>query len=126
MAKIYYNENKHLVIQMNAAEATELDFGIPITGLLNLCLCGSCNKECKHDEIYYVCGINEVMCKDCVEDYVKNMNHYVDEDSLKYEIAHFNNVSSKLNMKEIATVTPDAKIIIYDKNNAKLSSNDIS
>lgn len=114
MAKVYYNDREHLIIKMNAHEATKLDFGIPIVGLNNMCICGSCNNECKPEDIYYVAGINEVMCKDCVEDYVKNMNHYVDTDSLKYESGHFNNVASKLNMKERAALTADGKAIIYD------------
>lgn len=115
MAKIYKNDREHLVIQMNAREATELNFGIPVTGLNNICLCGTCNQECKPEDIYYIAGINEVMCKDCIEDYVKNMNHYTDEDSSKYELAHFNNVAERLNMNERAAITPGGKIVIYDK-----------
>lgn len=115
MAKVYHNKREHLVIQMNAKEATELNFGIPVVGLNNVCLCGTCNCECKPKDIYYVCGINEVLCKDCVEDYVANMNHYVDDDSLTYELKHFNNVAEKLNMPERAALTPNGKIMIYDK-----------
>ena len=115
MAKVYRNKREHLIIQMNAHEATELYFGIPVTGLNNMCLCGTCNCECKPKDIYYVCGINEVLCKECVEDYVENMNHYVDDDSLTYELRHFNNVAEKLNMNERAAITPNGKTIIYDK-----------
>lgn len=115
MAKIYKNNREHLVIQLNAKEATKLNFGIPIVGLNNMCLCGTCNAECKPEDIYYVCGINEVLCKDCVEDYVDNMNHYVDDNSLKYEVSHFNAVSDKLNMDERAALTPNGKCIIYNR-----------
>jgi len=119
MAKVYFNTNKHLVIQMNNAEATKLGFGIPITGLNNMIICGTCNEECKPEDIYYVCGINETLCKDCVEDYVANMNHYVDDDSLQYEIRHFNHVAEILDMKECASLTPDGKCIIYNKDETK-------
>ena len=115
MAKVYNNKREHLVIILDAKEATELNFGIPIVGLNNMCLCGTCNKECKPQDIYYICGINEVLCKDCAEDYCENMNHYVDDDSLKYEINHFNYVAAKLNMKERAGITPNGKVVIYDK-----------
>ena len=114
MAKIYKNNREHLVIQMNANEATELNFGIPVTGLNNICLCGTCNQECKPEDIYYICGINEVMCGDCIEDYVNNMNHYTDEASLDYEIAHFNYVAKTLKMTERAAITPNGKLIIVN------------
>lgn len=115
MAKLYTNKKQHLIIKMNAHEATELNFGIPVTGLNNICLCGSCNQECKPEDIYYIAGINEVMCGDCIEDFVDNMNHYVDDDSLKYEISHFNHVATKLNMEERAVLTPNGKLIICNK-----------
>lgn len=114
MAKVYNNQREFLIIQINAHEATELNFGIPVTGLNNVCLCETCNNECKPEDIYYVAGINEVMCKDCVEDYVKNMNHYIDDDSLNYEINHFNVIADKLDMKERACKTPNGKLVIYD------------
>lgn len=115
MAKIYHNKREHLVIILDSREATKLNFGIPITGLNNMCLCGTCNNECGATEIYYICGLNEVMCKDCAEDYCENMNHYVDDSSLQYEINHFNAVSDKLNMKEKAALTPNGKVVIYNK-----------
>lgn len=119
MAKVYHNEREHLVIQMNASEATECNFGIEIPGINNLCICDACNAECKPSEIYYIAGINEVMCGDCIEDYVKNMNHYVDDDSLTYEVRHFNKVAETLNMNERAAVTPNGKCVIYDASKVK-------
>lgn len=119
MAKIYNNKREHLVIQINSHEATELNFGVPIVGLSNMCLCGTCNNECAPEDIYYVCGINEVMCKDCIEDYCNNMNHYVDDNSLQYEINHFNFVAKKINMKERAILTADGKCVICDVDDIK-------
>lgn len=113
MAKVYYNKREHLVIQMNAHEATELNFGIPIVGLNNMCLCGTCNNECKPEDIYYIAALNEVMCKDCIEDFVENSNHYVDTDSLLYESKHFNNVAEKLKMQERVAITPNGKCVLY-------------
>ena len=123
MAKIYHNTREHLVIIINSNEATTLDFGIQITGLNNLCLCGTCNNEISPKEIYYICGINECMCKSCAEDYCKNMNHYIDDSSIQYEINHFNAVASALNMNERAACTPDSKIIIYNKNDINKMKN---
>ena len=112
MAKVYTNDKNFLVIEMNGAEASGLNFGIEIPGCLNAIICGGCNSQIEHKGIYYIAGINEVMCKDCADDYVKNMSHYTDVDSLKYEINHFNIIAQKLGMSEKAAFTTDNKIII--------------
>ena len=114
MAKIYTNDNNFLVIEMNDAEASELGFGIEIPGSLNTIVCGSCNSQIEHKEIYYIASLNEVMCKDCADDYIKNMSHYTDIESLKYEISHFNIIAQKLGMSEKAGFSPDNKIIITE------------
>lgn len=116
MAKIYKNDKNFLVIEMNGAEASSLGFGVEVTGCLNSIICGTCNTSIEHKNIYYVAGINEVLCKDCVEDYTKNMNHYIDDDSLKYEINHFNIIAQKLGMSERAAFTPDSKIVVISSN----------
>lgn len=112
MAKVYTNDKNFLIIEMNGAEASGLGFGIEVPGCLNVILCGSCNSQIEHKEIYYIAGINEVMCKDCVDDYIKNMSRYTDNDSLRYEINHFNIIAQKLGMSEKASFTADNKIII--------------
>ena len=63
-------------------------------------------------DIFYVACINEVLCENCITDYVKNMSHYTDDDSLKYEINHFNIVAQKLGMSEKAGLAVDKKIVI--------------
>jgi hypothetical protein len=112
MAKVYTNDKNFLVIEMNGAEASGLGFGVEIPGCLNAIVCGGCNSQIEHKEIYYIAGINEVMCKDCADDYIKNMSHYTDIDSLKYEISHFNIIAQKLGMSEKASFTVDNKIVI--------------
>ena len=112
MAKVYTNDKNFLVIEMNGAEASGLGFGIEIPGCLNAIICRGCNSQIEHKEIYYIAGINEVMCKDCADEYVKNMSHYTDIDSLKYEINHFNIIAQKLGMSEKAAFTTDNKIVI--------------
>ena len=112
MAKVYTNDKNFLVIEMNGAEASELGFGMEVTGCLNSIVCGTCNASIEHKDIFYVAGINEVLCEDCIEDYTKNMSHYTDIDSLKYEINHFNIIAQKLGMSERANFSPDNKIII--------------
>lgn len=110
MAKVYENNKKFLIIQMNAQEATELNFGIQVPGINNICLCGTCNNECVGDR-YYIAGINELVCEDCIEDFVRNMNHYTDEDSLFYEVNHFNFVANKLGMDKTAVIENE-KIVL--------------
>ena len=112
MAKIYKNDKNFLIIKMDGAEASGLGFGIEVTGCLNVIVCGSCNASIEHKDIFYVACINEVLCENCITDYVKNMSHYTDDDSLKYEINHFNIVAQKLGMSEKAGLAVDKKIVI--------------
>ena len=112
MAKVYKNDKNFLIIEMNGAEASGLGFGIEVTGCLNVIVCGSCNASIEHKKIFYVACINEVLCENCITDYVKNMSHYTDDDSLKYEINHFNIVAQKLGMSEKAGLAVDKKIVI--------------
>jgi hypothetical protein len=112
MAKIYKNDKNFLIIQMTGAEASDLGFGTEVTGCLNAIVCGTCNSSIEHKDIYYLAGINEVLCEDCLNDYIKNMSHYTDDDSLRYEINHFNVIANKLGMEEKAGKTTDNKIII--------------
>lgn len=112
MAKVYKNDKNFLIIQMTGAEASNLGFGIEVTGCLNYIVCGTCNSSIEHKDIYYLAGINEVLCEDCLNDYIKNMSHYTDDDSLRYEINHFNVIANKLGMSEKAGKTADNKIII--------------
>lgn len=112
MAKIYKNDKNFLIIQMTGAEASSLGFGTEVTGCLNAIVCGSCKTSIEHKNIYYLAGINEVLCEDCLNDYIKNMSHYTDDDSLRYEINHFNVIANKLGMEEKAGKTTDNKIII--------------
>lgn len=118
MAEIYKNDRGHLVIKLNAEEATELQFGIFDGGKYNICLCGTCNTPCntknKDGEMYYVAGINEVLCPACIEDFCKNMNHFDDETSLTYEIRHFNAIAAALNMKERAMIS-EGKVKLYEQ-----------
>ena len=112
MAEIYSNKSNFLVLKLNAEEATKLHFGIETGGKYNICICGTCNEDCKPSEIYYVCGINEILCKDCLDDYIDNMVHYNDDDSLLYEIKHFNFVAEKVGMTERASIVGNGKYII--------------
>ena len=112
MAKVYKNDKNFLIIEMTGEEASSLDFGIKIPGCLNTILCGGCNENIEDEKICYIAGINEVMCEECTADYIKNMSHYTDDDSLKYEISHFNIIAQKLGMSEIASFTTDKKIVI--------------
>lgn len=112
MAKRYKNDKNFLIIEMDGTEASDLGFGVEVTGCLNVIVCGSCNTSIEHKKIFYVACINEVLCEDCITDYVKNMSHYTDDDSLKYEINHFNIIAEKLGMTEKAAFGTDNKIII--------------
>jgi hypothetical protein len=73
MAKVYKNDKNFLIIQMTGAEASSLGFGMEVTGCLNSIVCGTCNSSIEHKDIYYLAGINEVLCEDCLNDYIKKL-----------------------------------------------------
>lgn len=119
MAEVVTNNKNFLIIKMNEEEATKCNFGLlPYEKDSNIIICGSCNVVCD-EELYYIAGINEVLCKDCMEDFVKNMNHYTDANSLRYEIKHFNYYTNILNIDTRAGTTPEGKLILFSKDEIK-------
>lgn len=79
MAKKFENEKGFFIIEMNRIEAKRIGFGYDDEGN---CLCSTCNKPID-GAIYYVACLNEVMDKECVEEYIKNNKHYIED--AKYE-----------------------------------------
>ena len=69
--------------------------------------------------MYYIAAINEILCEDCMEDFVKNMNHYIDDISLKYEIKHFNHYANILNLNIKAETTPEGKLVLIYEDELK-------
>ena len=119
MAEIVKNDKNFLIIKMNYEEASECNFGM-LPGLKdNIIICGSCNVICNEDDIYYIASINEILCEACMEDFVKNMNHYMDSNSLKYEIKHFNHYANILNIDIKAGTTPEGKLVLFSKDEIK-------
>ena len=114
MAEVIKNDKNFLIIKINDKEANKLNFGI-FKGIDdNICVCGSCNVIC-YDNMYYIAAINEILCEDCMNDFIKNMSHYTDENSLKYEIKHFNHYANLLDIDTIAGTTADGKLILIPK-----------
>ena len=54
-----------------------------------------------------------------MEDFVKNMNHYIDNNSLRYEIKHFNYFANILNIDTRAGTTPEGKLVLFSKDEIK-------
>ena len=120
MAEIVKNDKNFLIIKLSNKEANKLNFGIFKTNDDdNIFLCGSCNVICNDDNIYYIAAINEILCEACMTDFVKNMNHYTDSNSLKYEIKHFNHYANILNIDTIAGTTPEGKLVLFSKDEIK-------
>ena len=113
MAEVVTNNKNFLIIKLNDEEANKLNFGIFKTDDDNLFLCGSCNVICNENNVYYVAAINEILCEACMTDFVKNMNHYTDANSLRYEIKHFNYCANILNLDVKAGTTPEGKLILF-------------
>lgn len=114
MAEVIKNDKNFLIIKINEEEGNNLRFGMFPDNDYNIFVCGSCNVICD-DNMYYIAAINEILCEDCMNDFVKNMSHYTDENSLKYEVKHFNHCANHLNIDAIAGVTVDGKLIVTPK-----------
>ena len=119
MAEIVKNDKNFLIIKLNDEEANKLNFGIFRNDDDNIFLCGSCNVICNEDNMYYIAAINEILCEACMEDFVKNMNHYTDSNSLRYEIKHFNHYANILNIDTRAGTTPEGKLVLFSKDEIK-------
>ena len=87
MAEIIKNNKNFLIIKLNNEEATKLNFGI-FRKDGDIFICDSCNVICNNSNMYYVASINDILCEDCMNDFIENMNHYIDDNSLKYEVAN--------------------------------------
>ena len=120
MAEIVKNDKNFLIIKLNDEEANKLNFGIfRDDNYDNIFICGSCNVICNDSNMYYIASINEILCEACMEDFVKNMNHYMDSNSLKYEIKHFNHYANILNIDNRAGITPEGKLVLFSKDEIK-------
>ena len=120
MAEIVKNDKNFLIIKLNDEEANKLNFGIfRDDNYDNIFICVSCNVICNDSNMYYIASINEILCEACMEDFVKNMNHYIDNNSLKYEIKHFNHYANILNIDNRAGITPEGKLVLFSKDEIK-------
>ena len=114
MAEVIKNDKNFLIIKLNEKEANKLNIGIFENVDNNILGCGSC-KITGNNPRYYIAAINEILCEDCMNDFVKNMSHYTDKNSLKYEVKHFNHCANLLDIDAIAGVTVNGKLIVTPK-----------
>lgn len=98
MATIVNNDKNFLIIRVTSDSKDYVEY------------CESCNS--KSDSLYYIACLNSFLCEDCMNDFVKCMNHYTNKTSLDYEISHFNEACKKYNIAIRATSSGN-KIITY-------------
>ena len=105
MAKKYDNDKGFLVIEMSYEEARDIcGFGIDFvdkeTGLVydhNL-VCDNCNNSVT-DNVYYVAVINRALCKECCDDFIKNIDRSPED--IPYEKRHYNYYAKEFNLEEV-------------------------
>jgi hypothetical protein len=76
MAKIVNNGKGFKVISLSTEDAASLGFGLYGSGT---CVCMHCNKSCLSGDIYYVAVLNDTMCKDCYEEWLKDAKRYSED-----------------------------------------------
>lgn len=97
MAKKYDNNKGFLIIQLELLDAALL------CGISNRC--DNCNNEIDvfaeedYCDIYYVAVINRAICKECLDDFIKNYDRC--EEDIPYEIKHYNYYAKKLGLEEV-------------------------
>lgn len=84
MAKIVNNDKGFKVISLSEEEAVSIGFGIwyrndEDTDDLHTCICMNCNKGCLSGDIYYIAVLNDTMCKDCYEKWLKSATRYTED-----------------------------------------------
>lgn len=68
MAKIVNNDKGFKVISLSTEDAASLSFGVNGSGD---CVCMRCSKYCLSGDIYYIAVLNDTMCKDCYEKWLR-------------------------------------------------------
>lgn len=67
MARIVDNDDGYKTIAVTFEEAQKLGLGY-----VDGCVCIQCNKVMdEYEETYYICMLNNTMCKECAEKYLE-------------------------------------------------------
>ena len=93
MAKIVNNDKGFKVISLSTKDATSLGFGLYCSGA---CVCMHCNKVCVSGDIYYIAVLNDTMCKDCYEEWLKDAKRYSED--IPIEDRNFNYCKETLDL----------------------------
>lgn len=76
MARIVNNDKGFKVINLSIEDAASLGFGLYGSGA---CICMHCNKGCLSEDIHYIAVLNDTMCKDCYEKWLKGAKRYSED-----------------------------------------------
>lgn len=105
MPELYDNKNDFKIIKLNCLERDILEFGNK---------CGSCNTEISDtDSVYYVCVLNELFCKDCVDDIIKGLPPVSKKEDKIFEERHYNYVMQELDVDNIIKELESARADEY-------------
>ena len=97
MAKIIENRQKHLVIQISKKEAVGLGYETVAIDKGYL-ICAVCGQVIDLDDIYYVASINDILCKECLEEFLEKAEYKTDRLSILKEREYYNSMMKKLNV----------------------------
>ena len=93
MAKIVDNDKGFKVISLATEDAASLGFGMYGSGA---CICMDCNKECLSGDIYYIAVLNDTMCKNCYERWIRSATRYTED--IPFEDRNFNYYKEQLGL----------------------------
>lgn len=91
MAEVINNDKGFKVISLSTKDAASLGFGIDGSGA---CICMHCNKGCLSGDLYYITVLNDTMCKNCYEKWVRSAKRYAED--IPIENRNFNHYKKLL------------------------------
>lgn len=97
MAKKVENKDGFHIIELTVDEAiNKCQFGFATK-----IICDQCNKEIEDKDkvIYFIAVLNMAFCKECYEDFIKDSEHYAEDED--YEIEQYNIVAELLGLELI-------------------------
>ena len=80
---------KHLIIQISKKKAVELGFETVAIGKGYL-ICAVCSQVFDSDDVCYVASINDILCKECQEEFLVKAELKTDSLSIHTERDNYN------------------------------------
>lgn len=122
MAKFLKTEKGHLTIELTPEDyKSDKPVGFQTKDNKVVVVCDTCLKDCSNENSILIPGIKRVLCKDCAEDFLSNIEHY--KEDFAYEMKYFNAYAKAFAIPERARINDSDDIEVYIPNENQPSGN---